>query len=103
VADTGASGGRLAAEEFGEVGDASGPFAEVEVGTGEGSEAGAVIAAVFQAAQSFQENRLGLSIAGVTYDATHALRYLPTVPGFIGCRSRRSRKVSRLVGRFSQR
>ena len=72
VADADAAGRRLIAEMSGQFGDAAGPFAEVQMRAGQRRHAGAVVAAILQPAQPFDEDRLRLSIADVTDDAAHA-------------------------------
>ena len=57
VADAGAAGRGLIAQMAGQVGDAAGPLAQVQVVAGQRGEAGAVVAAIFQAAQAFEQDR----------------------------------------------
>ena len=55
----------------GQVGDAAGALAQVQVRPGQRGHAGAVVAAVFQAAQAFDEDRFRFPAADVADDAAH--------------------------------
>src|SRR5205085_6166360 len=45
--------------------------AQVEVRPGQGRDAGAIVAAIFQPAQAFDQNRLSLAMPQVTDNAAH--------------------------------
>ena len=72
VADAVAAGGGLVAQEFGEIGDAAGAFAQMQVRPGQGGEPGAVVAAIFQAAQALDEDGFRFSLSDIADDAAHA-------------------------------
>src|SRR5262249_29466972 len=55
----------------GEVGDAADGLADAQLAAGEGDEPGTVVAAVFQAAQAFEQDWRRLAPPGVTDDAAH--------------------------------
>ncbi len=54
-----------------EVGDAAGAFAQVQVGSGERGDAGAVVAAIFEPAQAFDEDGFRFAMADVADDSAH--------------------------------
>ena len=63
---------RLGLEQSGEaLIDLAFAFAELELIVREGADAGAVIAAILEAAQTFKDDRTGWLFADVTYDAAH--------------------------------
>ena len=66
-----AAGGGLLAQVRGQVGDAAGPLADVQVRAGQRGHAGAVVAAIFQPAQAFEQDRLRFPMADVADDAAH--------------------------------
>jgi hypothetical protein len=55
----------------GQVGDAAGALPDVHLAAGDGGKASAIVAAVFQAAQAFDQDRLRFALAHVPDDATH--------------------------------
>src|SRR5262249_16758183 len=71
VAGAGAAGGGVLAEVGGQVGDAAGLLADVQLRAGVGGHAGAVVAAVLQPPQPLHQDRLRLTVPDVTHDATH--------------------------------
>ena len=72
VADARASRGGPPAQIGDQVGDAAGPFAQVQLAaTGKGREAGAVIPAVLKPPQPLRQHRLRLAVAYVTDYTTH--------------------------------
>ena len=76
VADADAAGGRLVAQRFRQVGDAAGLLAQVQPVARQGGHAGAVVAAVFQPPQPFDQDRLRLPPADVADDAAHGSPFL---------------------------
>src|SRR5437870_4595050 len=71
VADAVAARGRFLAEKIGEVGDAARAFAQVQVVAGKRGQSGAVVPAVFQPAQTLDQNGFRLFASGVADDSTH--------------------------------
>src|SRR5439155_4247409 len=85
VADAEAAGRRPFVEIADQVGNASGPLAQVQVRSRQGRQAGAVVASVFQAAQALNENRFRFLRPDVADNATHARSSMnPVLVGRIG-------------------
>src|SRR5262249_1472673 len=84
VADADAAGGGRLAEVAAEGLDAGGLLAKVPVAAGDGGEAGAVVAAVLQAVQPLDEDRLGVLLADVPDNAAHGHLRGKTRPGVAG-------------------
>jgi hypothetical protein len=70
------------AEMASQIVDAAGSFADVKTGPVESRKPGAVVAAILEAAQSLNQNRLRFARTGIANDAAHgALLPEPTDDG----------------------
>ena len=72
MADAVGAGGGVVRDRLRQLRDAAGFLAEVQVATGAGDEAGAVVAAVLEPLESVEEDRGRFAPTGETDDAAHA-------------------------------
>src|SRR5262249_37718359 len=74
VPDTQRSRSRVLAQVSGQVGDATGPLADVQPARGQRRHTGGVVAAVLQPAEPLEQNGFGRARTDITDDATHGAR-----------------------------
>ncbi len=72
MADAGRAGGRVLFQVGGQAGDAAGPLVDVQARAGDGGHARAVVAAIFQPTQAFDQDRRRFPLTDVADDAAHA-------------------------------
>ena len=72
VADAEAAGGGMRGEVLGQFGEPAGLLAQVQFVARAGDDAGAVVAAIFQPPQPFEQDRRRLALPRVPDDPAHA-------------------------------